>query len=109
MEKNVKNNKKGFYRYISQKRKVKGSIPPLTTKTGKLVKKDKEKAEVLKNIFASVFTINLSYNTSRVDGLQNGDWESKVPPTVREDQIYDHGRNLNAHKSMGPEEVHPES
>ncbi|KFR04966.1 hypothetical protein Y956_16491, partial [Nipponia nippon] len=32
---------------------------------------------------------------------------SKVPPTVREDQAHDHLRNLNIHKSIGPDEMHP--
>ncbi|KFP21581.1 RNA-directed DNA polymerase from mobile element jockey, partial [Egretta garzetta] len=36
-----------------------------------------------------------------------GDQEGKTPPTVREDQVRDHLRNLNAHKSMGPDEMHP--
>ncbi|KFP11374.1 hypothetical protein Z169_02910, partial [Egretta garzetta] len=36
-----------------------------------------------------------------------GDWEGKTPPTVREDQVCDHLRNLNTHKSMGPDEMHP--
>ncbi|KFQ85229.1 hypothetical protein N337_12048, partial [Phoenicopterus ruber ruber] len=36
-----------------------------------------------------------------------GDWRSKVPPTVREDQVRDHLRNLNIHKSVGPDEMHP--
>jgi len=42
-----------------------------------------------------------------VDEPQDGDWGSKVPPTVREDQVYDHLRNRNIHKSMGPDEMHP--
>ncbi|KAK4829023.1 hypothetical protein QYF61_001798 [Mycteria americana] len=41
----AKNNKKGFYRYINQKRKVKESVPPLMNKNGDLVSTDKEKAE----------------------------------------------------------------
>ncbi|KFQ72214.1 RNA-directed DNA polymerase from mobile element jockey, partial [Phaethon lepturus] len=36
-----------------------------------------------------------------------GDWRSKVPPTARGDQVRDHPRNLNMHKSMGPDEMHP--
>ncbi|KFQ31805.1 hypothetical protein N332_14425, partial [Mesitornis unicolor] len=32
---------------------------------------------------------------------------SKVPPTVREHQVHDHLRNLNIHKSMVPDEMHP--
>ncbi|KFP16748.1 RNA-directed DNA polymerase from mobile element jockey, partial [Egretta garzetta] len=35
------------------------------------------------------------------------DWGSKVPRTVREGQVRDHLRNLNVHKSMGPDKMHP--
>ncbi|KFP95643.1 hypothetical protein N330_09084, partial [Leptosomus discolor] len=38
---------------------------------------------------------------------QDGDRGSKIPPTVREDQVHDHLRNLNIHKSVGPDEMHP--
>ncbi|KFQ85226.1 hypothetical protein N337_10020, partial [Phoenicopterus ruber ruber] len=86
LARDAKNNKRGFYRYVSQKRKVKESAPPLISRTGKLVTMNDGKAEV-PNFFASVFTGNLSSHTSRVDGLQDGDWGSKVPPTVREDQV----------------------
>ncbi|KFW04204.1 hypothetical protein N327_12959, partial [Fulmarus glacialis] len=35
-----------------------------------------------------------------------GDWENEEPPTVREDQVRDHLRNLKVLKSMGPNEIH---
>ncbi|KFP57134.1 RNA-directed DNA polymerase from mobile element jockey, partial [Cariama cristata] len=31
----------------------------------------------------------------------------KVPPTVSEDQVQHHLRNLNIEKSIGPDEMHP--
>jgi len=65
----VRNNKKGFYRHVSQKKKVEKVYPPLMNTTGKLVAVDEEKAELLNNIFASVFTGSLSCHTSQVDGL----------------------------------------
>jgi len=37
--------------------------------------------------------------------MQDGDLGSKVPPTVR-DQVHDHLRNLNIHKSVGPDKMH---
>ncbi|KFP12354.1 RNA-directed DNA polymerase from mobile element jockey, partial [Egretta garzetta] len=36
-----------------------------------------------------------------------GDQEGKTPPAVGEDRVCDLLRNLNAHKSMGPNEMHP--
>jgi len=59
----IKNNK-DFYKYVSQKRKVKESVSSLMGKTGKLVTTDEEKAEVMSNVLASVFTGNLSSHTS---------------------------------------------
>ncbi|KFW04470.1 hypothetical protein N327_11216, partial [Fulmarus glacialis] len=35
-----------------------------------------------------------------------GDLENEEPPTVGEDQVRDHLRNLKVHKSMGPDEIH---
>ncbi|PKU43593.1 rna-directed dna polymerase from mobile element jockey-like [Limosa lapponica baueri] len=73
--------------------------------TGKLLRGEVE-AEVLNNIFVSVFTGNLSSHTTQVDGPQSRDWGSKVPHSVREDQVCDHLRNLNI-KFMGLDEMHP--
>jgi len=68
LARDAKNNKKGFYRYVSLKKMVKESVPPLMSETGKLVVADEEKAEVLNNFFASVFTGKLSSHPSRVNG-----------------------------------------
>ncbi|KFW97230.1 hypothetical protein N336_04498, partial [Phalacrocorax carbo] len=38
---------------------------------------------------------------------QGGDQEDKAPLTVREDQICDCLRNLNMHRSMRPDKMHP--
>ena len=40
-------------------------------------------------------------------GLVGRDWGSNIPPTVSKSQVHDHLRNLNIHKSMGPDEMHP--
>jgi len=64
LARDAKSNKKGFSRYVSQKRKVKESVTPMMSKTGKLITTDEEKAEILNKIFASFFTGNLSSHTS---------------------------------------------
>ncbi|KFV43789.1 hypothetical protein N341_08736, partial [Tyto alba] len=36
-----------------------------------------------------------------------GDWEKEELPTVGEDQVQDHLRNLKVCRSVGPDEMHP--
>jgi len=51
----VKDNKKCFCKYISNKRRVKENLHPLRDAGGNLVTKDEEKAEVLNAFLVSVF------------------------------------------------------
>ncbi|KFQ26467.1 hypothetical protein N332_01936, partial [Mesitornis unicolor] len=52
----AKDNKKGFYKYIGNKRRTKESLAPLVNVGGSIVTGDEEKAEVLNAFFASVFS-----------------------------------------------------
>ncbi|GAB0195087.1 mitochondrial enolase superfamily member 1 [Grus japonensis] len=81
------------------------SVLLLTNETGDLVTQDKEKAEVLNDFFASVFTGKSLSHTAQV--TEGRDWENAEPPTVGEDQVREYLRNLNVHKSMGPDDLHP--
>ncbi|GAB0208722.1 mitochondrial enolase superfamily member 1 [Grus japonensis] len=65
-----------------------------------------EKAEVLNDFFASVFTGKCSSHTAQVTEGKGRDWENADPPTVGEDQVREYLRNLKVHKSMGPDEMH---
>ncbi|KAK4824159.1 hypothetical protein QYF61_011286 [Mycteria americana] len=56
-----------------------------------------EKAEVLNDFFASVFTGKRSSHTAQGSVATEGkgrDWENEEPPTVGEDQVQDHLRNV---------------
>ena len=52
----VKDNKKSFFKYNSSKWKASENVGPLLNEVGVLVKEDAEKAELLNAFFASVFT-----------------------------------------------------
>ncbi|GAB0208111.1 mitochondrial enolase superfamily member 1 [Grus japonensis] len=61
----VKDNKKGFFKYISSKRKTRENVGPLPNEVGALVTEDTEKVELLNAAFASVFTAKASPQESQ--------------------------------------------
>ncbi|GAB0204760.1 mitochondrial enolase superfamily member 1 [Grus japonensis] len=71
---------------------------------GDPVTQDMEKAEVLNDFFASVFTGKSLSHTAQV--TEGRDWEN-AEPLIVEDQVREYLRNLKVHKSMGPDEMHP--
>lgn len=56
LPKDVKKNKKGFYRYMSSKQKHKEYTEPLPNSAGKLLTSHAGEAEVLNSFFTSIFT-----------------------------------------------------
>jgi len=56
LAKDVKDNKKSFFKYISSKRKTRDNVGPLLNEAGALVTEDAEKTELLNAFFASVFS-----------------------------------------------------
>ena len=79
-------NKKGFYRYHNQNRKVQENITSLMSEKDKLVKTD-EKAEVLNSFFVSAFSDNFLSHSPQMFGFVGGDRGSSVPPTASKDQV----------------------
>jgi len=69
----VKGNKKSFYKYISDKRKARENVGPLWKEMGDLVTQDIEKAEILSDFFASVFTGKCSSHTAHVTNSKGRD------------------------------------
>jgi len=80
---------------------------PLQKETEDLVTRDTEKAEVLSDFTASVFTNKGSSHTIQI-AESNGENLEKVDlPVVCENQVQDHLKNLKVHKSMGANEIPP--
>ncbi|KAG6924798.1 hypothetical protein G0U57_016461, partial [Chelydra serpentina] len=100
----VRSNKKGFFRYVSNKKKVKESVGPLLNEEGNLVTEDVEKASVLNAFFASVFTDKVS---SQMAALRSTVWGGVDQPSVEKEVVRDYLEKLDEHKSMGPDAPHP--
>ncbi|GAB0177934.1 hypothetical protein GRJ2_000258700 [Grus japonensis] len=81
LARDVKDNKKSFYRYVSDKRRTRENMGPLWNEMGDPVTQDMEKAEVLNDFFASVFTGKCLSHTAQV--TEGRDCENADPPTVR--------------------------
>lgn len=60
----IKDNKKGFYRYVGDKQKPREIFQSLQKEKGDLVTWNMEKAEVLNDFFASAFTSKCAKQTA---------------------------------------------
>ncbi|CAM4644907.1 unnamed protein product [Lepidochelys kempii] len=104
LARDVKSNKKGFFRYVSNKKKVKERVGRLLNEGGNLVTEDVEKANVLNAFFASVFMNKISSQTT---ALGSTAWGGGDQPPVEKEVVRDYLEKLDEHKSMGPDVLHP--
>jgi len=107
LARDVRNNKKGFFKYINSKRKARDNVGPLPNEAGVLVKEDAEKAELLNAFFASVFSAKAGHQESQALEAREEAYREDDFPLVEEDCVRDRLSNLDAHKSMGPDGMHP--
>lgn len=101
LAKDVKNNKKGFYRYVSSKQKHREDAEPLPNEAGKLFTADK--AELLSMFFTSIFSSTAGLQSTGSSIYNN----ARVNPPVGEELVCSLLQGLNPQKSMGYEGNHP--
>ncbi|GAB0207550.1 mitochondrial enolase superfamily member 1 [Grus japonensis] len=107
LARDVKDNKKGFFKYINSKRKTRENVGPLLNEVGALVMEDTEKAELLNAFFASVLTAKAGPQESQTLEVGNKGLQKEDLPLIEEDQVGEHLGKLDTHKSMGPDGMHP--
>jgi len=88
LAKDVKNNKKGLKRLETHSAyNTTESISLLINERGELTSSDTEKAEVLKEFLALVFTASQASRASCIPELLGRGQASKIPLTVRLEQV----------------------
>jgi len=85
LARDVKNNPKGFY--INRMRQTKESVPPMMKCKRELASSDIEKAEVLNECFASVFTSGQASHVCQDPGVLGVDGRSRFRPIVTVEQV----------------------
>ncbi|KAK4807141.1 hypothetical protein QYF61_018482, partial [Mycteria americana] len=102
----VKDNKKGFLKSINSKRRTRDNIGLLLDEVGHLTNRDVDKAETFNAFFASVFNTNDGPWDPQSPVLEHHDWGHDKLPADSE-LVRDLLLQLDAHKSMGPDGIHP--
>ena len=104
LARDLKDNKKGFYRYIGRRRQAKESVPPLMNGNWWLASSDIGKAEVLSECFASDFTGGQASRVCQDHELLGEGVGSGFCPIVTVEQVRVLIK-LNMYKSMGLDDI----
>jgi len=103
----VKDNKKGFFSYISSKWKTRENVGLLLNEVGALVTEDTEKVELLNAAIASFFTAKPGPQESQSLEVKEKACRKEDLPLIKEDQFKDHLSKLDTHIYLGPHGMHP--
>jgi len=106
LARDVKDNKKSCFKYISSKWKTRDNVRLLLNEVSALVMEDAEKVEFLNAFFASFFTAKAGPQASQSLEVRKKAWRKK-DLLVKKDCVRDHLSKLNTHKSLGPSGMHP--
>jgi len=105
----IKDNKKCFYKYISNKRRAKENLHHFLDAAENTVTKDEVKAEVFNAFFASVFNSKTSCSpATQPPQLEDRDGEQNEAPIIQGEIFSELLHHLDTHKSMGPDGIHPQ-
>lgn len=84
--KELKDNKKGIFKYVDSKRKIRENMGPLLSETHALITGDSEKMEILNSFFASVFSAKTSPQELQTLQVRERVWGREGFPLVRAGQ-----------------------
>lgn len=103
----VKDNKKGFLKYIDSKRKTRENVGLTLNEVAALAMEDTGKAELLNDFLASDLTAKTGPQESQTLKVKERVMGKEDFPTVEEGLVRDHLRKRNIYKSMGPSRIQP--
>ena len=104
----VSGNKKGFFKYVTSRRRSKENTGLIFVEDGHLTNRDEEKAEAFNAFFfASVFKRTDRPWAAQSPASEDHECRNSDFPFVDTEIVRDHLYQLNVHKSMGPDGIQP--
>lgn len=103
--KDAKGNPKAFWAYYKNLNSQSSQIPTLIDDTGAVHNTDYEKAQVLNEYFASVFTKEDLSSSPKIPPRRVS--SQMTPLKFTEEEVLKVLSNINPNKSPGPDEIHP--
>ncbi|PKU39318.1 rna-directed dna polymerase from mobile element jockey- hypothetical protein [Limosa lapponica baueri] len=97
----VSDNKKGFLKYITSKRRSKENIGLIFVEDGHLTNRDEEKVDTFNVVFASAFNNTDRPSAARSPELEDHKCGNSDFLFVDTENLRDQLHQLNVHKSMG--------
>jgi len=107
LARDVKDNKKGFFNYISSKRKTRDNVGPLLNEAGVLVTEDAKKVGVIECLLCFSLQCQGRPCESQALEVREEAYREDDLSLVEEDCVRDRLSNLDTHKSKGPDGMHP--
>jgi len=85
LARDVKDNKKGFFKYVISGQKTRENVGRLLNKVDALLTEHTEKVELLNTFFASVFTAKACPQASQSLDIREETWRKEDLPMVEQD------------------------
>ena len=102
---NLKNNCKGLYSYLRNKRDLKTGVPSLEMRDGSRTRSAAESAKVLADAFSSVFVLEPECLPDDMHLVDTNEVLSEIVITCED--VQSEIKTLNCFKSLGPDGIHP--
>ena len=106
LSKNIKEDRKGFYKYQRSTMKIKEAVGPIEDKDGNLLRDEKKMAEAFGEFFKSVFTKEDTENIPEPEQVYRGTEEEMLTDVnITEERVLKKLKQINPTKAPGNDNI----
>ena len=103
---NIKEDRKGFFKYAKSKMKVKEGVGPIEDESGNLLTDEKKMAQEFNKFFKSIFTEEDTNHVPEPENIFNGNDEDILSDiNITEERVLKKLKLINPSKSPGNDDI----